>query len=147
MAWKYVFFSGVFASGTFLLVFFLGNQIVDTSSPQNLGLIVFLGQLPYAVLIIISVAIYIASNKQAVLWVTMFSASTLELLLVLDIFGSIKLFDLHQRIPAAQQFILPLLLYIIFGLLSFWFLRKQENLSDAETYLDSLKRAFPAKIV
>ena len=90
MAWKYVFFSGVFASGTFLLVFFLGNQIVDTSSPQNLGLIVFLGQLPYAVLIIISVAIYIASNKQAVLWVTMFSASTLDLLLVLQILRSLQ---------------------------------------------------------
>ena len=147
MAWKYVFLSGVFASSIFLLVFVLGGKILNTSSPQDLGLIIFLGQLPYAGLIIISVAFYIAGIKQAVLWMTMFTASILEIILVLDIYGSINLFELAQKLTVAQQFILPLFLSMIVGFLSFWFLRKQENLSETETYLDTLKRALPKKAV
>ena len=126
-------------------MFFLSSQVLNTSSPQDLGLIIFLGQLPYAGFIIISVAFYIAGMKQAVLWMTMFTASTLEVILVLDIYGSINLFELAQKLTVAQQFILPLFLLMIVGFLSFWFLRKQENLSDTETYLDTLKRALPVK--
>ena len=140
-AWNKIFVSGVFACTVFVSVFLVGGRIIDTTTPEGLGLIIFLGQLPYAIYIIVAVSLFIAGKKQTILWCTMFVISTCELILILDIFDSIQLFGLSQSLTLTEKVMaLPILLGCA-GLFSLNFLRKQENLIGRETYTKTLLRA------
>lgn len=143
MAWKNIFLSGIFATSIFLIVFSIGDQTLDTQNPENLALIVFLGQLPYVVFIIIGVSLYIAGVKQTILWLIMFVLSTFQIVLILDILGSIRLFDLAQNLTVVTKIGYSIILYLVSGFLCLYVLRKVEELSGSESYVATLMRAFP----